>query len=152
LGRAVGSARFFRACPSSDVVFDLNDFEKCTIVASVNIAAARMASALQLCCPYGARVMIRVPLQMDAHMSIYALGRNEIDGPTDDLAVRIHLNDQEAGELSLKALVGEHLHNVISFAESPEELAREATRFRALGEYFIVAANKAEAAANDLAK
>ncbi len=64
--------------------------------------------------------MIRVPLQMDAHVSIYALGRNEIDGPTDDLAVRIHLNDQEAGELSLKALVGEHLHNVVSFAETPQ--------------------------------
>ncbi len=96
--------------------------------------------------------MIRVPLQMDAHMSIYALGRNEIDGPTDDLAVRIHLNDQEAGELSLKALVGEHLHNVVSFAETPQELAREAARFRALGEYFIAAANRAEAAAKNFAQ
>ncbi len=96
--------------------------------------------------------MIRVPLQMDAHMSIYALGRNEIDGPTDDLAVRIHLNDQEAGELSLKALLGEHLHNVVSFAETPQELTREAARFRALGEYFIAAANRAEAAAKDFAQ
>ena len=90
--------------------------------------------------------MIRVPVQMDAHVSIYALGRNEIDGPTDDFAVKIHLNDQEAGELSLKALVGEHLQNVLSFAETPQELAREAARFRALGEYFIAAANRAEAA------
>ena len=91
--------------------------------------------------------MIRVPLQVDAHMSIYALGRNEVDGPTDDLAVRIHLNDQEAGELSLKGLVGDHLHSVVTFAESVDELAREAARFRALGEYFIAAADRTEAAA-----
>ena len=91
--------------------------------------------------------MIKVPLEVTSHMSIYALGGNEIDGPTDDLAVRIHLNDQEAGELSLKALVGDHLHSVVSFAESVDELAREAARFRALGEYFIAAANRTEAAA-----
>jgi hypothetical protein len=91
--------------------------------------------------------MIKVPLDFNAHISIYALGRNEIEGPTDDLAVRVHLNDQEAAELSLKALVGDHLDTVVSFAESVEELAREAARFRALGEYFIAAADRTEAVA-----
>ena len=91
--------------------------------------------------------MIKVPLEVTAHMSIYSPGRNEIEGPTDDLAVRVHLNDQEAGELSLKALVGDHLDSVVSFAESVDELAREAARFRVLGEYFIAAAGRTEAAA-----
>jgi hypothetical protein len=93
--------------------------------------------------------MIKVPLDFNAHISIYALGRNEIEGPTDDLAVRVHLNDQEAAELSLKALVGDHLDTVVSFAESVEELAREAARFRALGEYFIAAADRTEAVAKE---
>ena len=47
--------------------------------------------------------MIKVPIEVTAHMSIYSPGRNEIEGPTDDLAVRVHLNDQEAGELSAKS-------------------------------------------------
>ena len=55
-------------------------------------------------------------------VEIDRIGRNEVDGPTDDLAVRIHLNDQEAGELSLKGLVGDHLHSVVTFAESVDEL------------------------------
>jgi hypothetical protein len=93
--------------------------------------------------------MIKVPLEVHARISIYALGAVEPEGPTDDLCVALYLNDQEAAELSLKALVDDHLSSVVEFAESPEELMREATRFRALAKCFSAAADKTEKAAKE---
>jgi len=93
--------------------------------------------------------MIRVPLEVHARISISALGPVEPEGPTDDLCVALYINDQEAAKLSLKTLVDDHLSSVVKFAESPEELIREAARFGALAEYFSAAADKTEKAAKE---